>query len=542
MKLLYTLDIPNGFLLKEEQQIMDIQQARLLLRTRGQHRYTSVKRSGEEAVLIRHKLVCPCCGQSTLPFAPRPLPGLPRKSRIPRTVIDQWADPQTRFLDDEGSELIFQEITVPKEFLCPRCGHLSNPHTRTDTVTIGVNRRKITVTCSFANPDLLFSIPTFTAASSSPLPLPLTERLTFNLHSGHTSLHILSADGSTCFVHDISPGSKLWQKSTLYEVLKTKPVCRKLLRTFAALYGASLPFTKDDAIPESFLLMTRFRGYTSRHFFDAIPYEFISGTIDRSFRSAIRRLHNAENLPALYANSKLPQTKSIKRLFFSMQGLFFYLRETEILWLITDNVNLLRSILEMDHIFEILGFLHQCPGAAHFFRDYLRVKGTGSLLFWMEHRWDLLTSFAARYAAMGEATRKVQQQEWMKTGLAAQPHLPYSIPMKTGDRNIRDCTIDGYRFCWLGTRQEYRRAGTKLHNCLKHWESDDNPVIVVKKGKEYKAAIEMNGSIVMQALGENNDPLVLDFRLWKAFHKWLEKYSLTPPVELYKLDDLDFLL
>lgn len=351
MKLLYTLNIPNGFLLKEDRQDMDIQQARLLLRTRGQHRYTSARRTGEEAVLIRHKLVCPCCGQSGLPFAPRPLPGLPRKSRIPRTVIDQWADPQTRFLDGEGSELIFRKITSPKEFLCPRCGHLSQPHTRTDTVTISVNRQNIIVTCSFANPDLLFSIPASAAGLPAPLPLPLTERLTFNLRSGHTSLRILGADGSTYFVHDIAPGSRLWQNSTLYEALKTKPVCRKLLRTFSALYGAPLPFAKENAAPESFLLMALFRGYASRHFFDAIPYEFISGMIDRSFRSTVRRLHNAENLPTLYANSRLPQTKSIKRLFFSMQGLFFYLREAEVLWLTVDDVNLLRSILETDHVF-----------------------------------------------------------------------------------------------------------------------------------------------------------------------------------------------
>ena len=136
----------------------------------------------------------------------------------------------------------------------------------------------------------------------------------------------------------------------------------------------------------------------------------------------------------------------------------------------------------------------------------------------------------------------MEQQEWQRTGLAAQPHLPYSVPMKPGDRTIRDCTIDGYRFCWLNTRQDYRHAGTRLHNCLKSWESGCNPVIVVKKGKEYKAAIEMDGTFVLQALGSHNDPMELDLRLWKAFHKWLEKYSLAPPLDLDGLGELDFLL
>ncbi len=541
MKQFFIVDVPDGFVLKEERQTVDIEQARLLLRTRAQHRYTSAKRVGEQALLVRHKLVCPCCGQTTTSLAPRLLPGLSRKSRIPRTVIDQWADPQTRFLEDETAELTFREFDLPKTFLCPRCGYVSEPHTRTDTVCIGVSRQKITVTCPAANFDLLFSSPGFGDGGLIPLSLPLTERLTFNLRNGHTSLHILGADGSVCCVRDIASGSKDWTCSTVYGLLKMKPVCRKLLRAFAALYGAPLPFTKEDATPESFLLMARFRGYTSRHFFDSIPYEFASGIVDHSFRGAIRRLHNAEELPKLYADSKLPQTKSVKRLFFSQQGLFFYLREAEILWQIVGDVNLLRSILEMDHVFEILGFLHQCPGTARFFRDYLRVKGVGSLLFWLEHRWPLLMNLSAQYAAMSEVSRKAQQQEWQKTGLASLPHLPYSVPMKTGNRNIRDCTIDGYRFCWLGTKQEYHQAGIKLHNCLKNWEPDCNPVIVVKKGKECKAAIEMDGSIVMQALGQHNDPLVLDLHLWKAFHKWLEKYSLAPPLDLDSLDELDFL-
>ena len=537
-----TVNVPDGFLLKVERQAMDIEQARLLLRTRAQHRYTSARRMGEQALLTRHKLVCPCCGQSFPPAAFRSLPGLPRKGRIPRNEIDAWADPQTRFYDDETAELTFRKVEVPKTFLCPSCGYLSEPHTRTNTVCIGVTRQKITVTCCAANFDLLFSSSDSGDGGGGPLSLPLTEQLTFNLRNGHTSLHILGTDGHVYYVRDITPGSKDWTRSTVYALLKMKPVCRKLLRTFASLYGAPLPFTREDTTPDSFLLMALFRGYTSRHFFDSIPYEFTSGIVDRSFRAIVRQLHNAAHLPDLYASSKLPQTKSIKRLFFSSQGLFFYLREAETLWKTVEDVNLLRSILEMDHVFEILGFLHQCPGAARFFRDYLRIKGAGSLLFWLEHRWRLLISYSAQYTAMSDASRKVQQREWQKTGLASQPHLPYSIPMKTGDRRIRDCTIDGYRFCWLGTRQEYRQAGHLLHNYLTHWEPDCNPVIVVKKGKECKAAIEMDGTVVLQALGQHNDPLALDLHLWRAFHKWLEKYSLAPPLDLDSFGELDFLL
>ena len=128
-----TVNVPDGFLLKVERQAMDIEQARLLLRTRAQHRYTSARRMGEQALLTRHKLVCPCCGQSFPPAAFRSLPGLPRKGRIPRNEIDAWADPQTRFYDDETAELTFRKVEVPKTFLCPSCGYLSEPHTRTNT-------------------------------------------------------------------------------------------------------------------------------------------------------------------------------------------------------------------------------------------------------------------------------------------------------------------------------------------------------------------------------------------------------------------------
>ena len=51
----------------------------------------------------------------------------------------------------------------------------------------------------------------------------------------------------------------------------------------------------------------------------------------------------------------------------------------------------------------------------------------------------------------------------------------------------------------------------------------------------------MNETLVLQALASHNDPMELDLRLWKAFCKWLDKYSLAPPLDLNNFDDLNFL-
>lgn len=542
MNQLYCLDVADGFQLTEDRQLLHIEQARLLLRTKRQRRYTSAARMGEQALLIRHKLTCPSCGRSVPAYEEFLTPNPIHTGRVPRPVIDQWAEPQTRLFEDERSELVFHEVCSPNTFTCPKCGRVSSPFSQANTIHIGTEKHKIIVTCNRSNLGLLFSAPIPNGENrAARLPLPLTEHLTFHLGSGHTVLRIRGADGQEVSVQDVAPGSKSWRDSVLYGLLKTKTVCRKLLRVFASLYHAPLPYTPDTVTPESFLLMTMFRGYSSRRFFDAIPYGFSTETIDRSFRTTVKRLHDAKNLPAIYAASKLPQAKSVKRLFFQSQGLFFYLTEAETLWEIVGDVNILRNILEMRHVFEILSFLHQCPGSAAFLKDYLHAKGVRSLVFWLEHKWPLMMSLSAQYVAMSESARKVQRQEWQTLGLAAQPHMPYSLPMQAGDHTIKDCTIDGYRFSWLHTKNDYRQAGTKLHNCLKSWEPNCNPVILVKKGKEYKAAIEMDGTIVMQALGEHNDPLALDLRLWKAFHKWLDKYSLAPPLDLNGLDELDIL-
>jgi hypothetical protein len=541
MNQLYCLDVADGFRLAEDRQLLDMEQARLLLRTKRQRRYTFAKRIGEQALLVRHKLVCPCCGHSVPAYEEFLTPKFIHTDRIPRTVIDEWADPQTRFFDDERSVLVFHEVHSPGTLTCPRCGRVSTPYTQMNTIRIGIKKQNIIITCDKASLELLFSAPSCREIGTVHLPLPLMEQLTFNLRNGHTVLRLCGSDGSDVSVLDVAPGSKDWRNSVLYGLLTAKTVCRRLLRVFASMYGARLPYTRDTIVPEGFLLMTLFRGYSSHHFFDAIPYGFSTETIDRSFRTTVKRLHNARNLPAIYAASKLPQSKSIKRLFFSSQGLFFYLAEAELLWQIVGDVNSLRSLLELSHVFEILSFLHQCPASAAFLQDYTRIKGVGSLVSRMEQNWTLIMSLSTQYAAMSESARKTQRQEWQKTGLAAQLHMPYSLPMQAGNRTIKDCTIDGYRFSWLHTKNEYRQAGLQLNNCLQNWEADCNPVIVVKRGKTYKAAIEMNETLVLQALASHNDPMELDLRLWKAFCKWLDKYSLAPPLDLNNFDDLNFL-
>ena len=509
------LKLADGFRVVESTEKGSIGTLGEKMATKCRRRYTSGLRRGDRAILLRHEILCPRCGRKV------PAYGEPAVCAVTRDEVARWAAPGG---DGEERWIFFNQPLIPEEYACPFCGETSAPMEGESRVTVGWDGEGVTLSCEKADIRNLFSLPMAVEDGWVRLALPLTETVRFDLNRGEVTLEVRGQDGVTLAGAPVTPGSSHWEHSWARALLAGSRVLRrKLLRAFALPYGGTPPFEDWACGPEDFLRMTRFRGYP-RRFFDTVPYDPDTGDVERSFSFAADRLHSAADLPGVYAASRLPQIKSVKRIFFSEPGLFFYLEEAEALWRAVGDPNQFRRLLELRRVYELLSFLHRYPGTEAFFRDYREERGMNGLLHALRTAWRDTKHAALGYAAMDPALREAERRTW-KRGLDERPEELYSLPMPVGE-GIRDCVIDGYSFLWLRTEQACREAGDALENCLIAWDPSCSPVVAVKRGSEYRAAIEVKGRSVVQAKARRNTSMERDPDLNRAFRKWLKRFTL----------------
>lgn len=515
------LELSDGFRIVEAKEEGSICEAGELMSTRRRRRYTSGLRRGDRAILLRHEIVCPWCGRSVPAYERWLDPGEPAESPVTRAEVARWAAPRE---NGEEDWLFFNQPCIPSEHTCPSCGETSRPAEGKDRVTVSRDEDSVSLSCEKSDIRSLFSLPMAVEDGWVQLALPLTETVRFDLNRGETALEVRGQDGVILARTPLTVGSEHWKHSWARALLaKSRILRRRLLKAFALPYGGKPPFEDWAGDPDVFLQMTRFRGYP-RRFFDTVPYDPETRDVEKSFLAAADRLHSAADLPAVYAASRLPQIKSVKRIFFSEPGLFFYLEEAEALWSVAADPNQFRRLLELHRVYELLSFLHRYPGAEVFFRDYREERGMNGLLYALRKAWRDTKHAALGYTAMDPALREAERRTW-KRGLDERPEELYSLPMPIGEAT-RDCVVDGYGFFWLRTERDYRETGDELENCLIAWDPSCNPVVAVRRGGRCCAAIEVKGRTVVQAKARRNTSMERDPGLNSAFHKWMKRFSL----------------
>lgn len=539
MKNEIVIQVPSGYQVICKREERDVFDAGALLRTKKRYMYTSAQRYGDKAVLQRHLIKCPFCGYEVPAYAHFLHPKVPDNRRIvPRGVVDAWSNPQHSFFEDDNASLVLNEVFIPESrYLCKKCGRES-PHDRgSKEVRVVSERNKIIVSCK-AQMKYVFDLLMKYSSQSSKLRFPLIECVEFNLGNGHVSLAVRNDDGSAVLIRDITYAKHLWKNAETYDAIKDNFLVRRALkRCFTKIYGGMLPFSPSELSPESFIAMTQFVGYP-RAFYDTIPYELSSENIERSFVAISRRMHSTHYLDRLYASTALPRMKSIRKLFFSEPGFFFYIHEAEILWSVFADPNHYRNLLAMPRIYELLSNLRQYPGVYLFLQDYKAIKGAGHLLASLTSKFDATLEYAVNYCSMSTIARKRDQKAWNKKNVSARRRITHSIPMQMGCHGIKDSCVDGYTFSWLRTKYEYSQAGSALRNCLAAWSVDNNPVVVVKKGEIFKAAIEIKDGCVVQARAIHNAPIEHDEKLNKAIEKW-KLINQLKPIRFIVGDDED---
>ena len=91
---------------------------------------------------------------------------------------------------------------------------------------------------------------------------------------------------------------------------------------------------------------------------------------------------------------------------------------------------------------------------------------------------------------------------------------------------IPDCTVEGYDFSWLRSRNDYCLAARQLSNCLGDHSPLGAPVLCIRKQGQTLAAVEVSGRKVLQARGFDNAALEDFPELFQALGKWMERFHL----------------
>lgn len=308
---------------------------------------------------------------------------------------------------------------------------------------------------------------------------------------------------------------------------------RNLRRALETAFGKKLPFTCNELNMEYFVLFAKFPGF-NRGFYDAVPFFDDSLRIDSTFNYIVSQLKTPESAMQVLKDSALPYTKSVKRSFTNNQGLFFYIRECEMLYSALNDINYLVPVLKSDCIYVMLQILHKSPQTIDFIKMIFEMNGIRFLIAFFSVPQISRLSIALMYSSLSPEYRlefrrvlkKYKIYDLCKMDVFGS--LRISRPCSKITRIIPEQTINGLRFKWLKDFHSCWRAGIKLQNCLKEWNETDSAVAEIFHGVKLIAVLEIKPYynigryILVQAYEKKNKTIDKGSSVYNAIVRWCE--------------------
>ena len=527
--------IPQGYQFKKKTKKVDLFAAHRIFKGREKRRYTVAERVGEQIRLTAHVLRCPYCGKEVPAYRRFLYPTAETEDF--EIDFDGWLEQQFSF---DAAPPVTLQLQRPedyrKRFVCPRCGNTSRRADEEVLVTVDANKNGIYLIRELES----FSDICAVGWARQEIGLQednLFEGIVFDLQGGTTTFAIFDQSKRVLEQRNFETFSKRRELSGLGLLVEESLMLkRELHRLFTEAWPSPLPFQPAELSMLRLALMTRFKGF-DRGFYDAVPLTE-TPRLDPSFDTVAEQLGSVEEAFALLDRSSLPATKSIRRFFAQNSGLFFYLRECELLCSLLDaDVNHLRRLLTHTCIYDHLADLHIYPALELFLRAFGRVKGVGKLFSLLNTEWPKMMEMAFHYAMKDEAGRRADEQSWMASGYIKRykrwvfdPLRPtFSLPVLRDliPEDIPDCVIRGYCFRWLRTTRDFRDAARALDNCLENWwQVDATSVLTVSYGGTILAAVEVDGCEINQALTKRNGSIPKDSPLYAIIDHWRKQNGL----------------
>lgn len=529
MKCNVNINVCKGYRMTEQSYEVSIRKAEQILMSPEQRYYTRALRKGMSAELFINYITCPFCGKQFAVNTRFSAIVNFRYESLPEEKILQWSNLQESFLKNkEDAELrISFPIKKPESFMCPECNKPSVFSDEVKYVSISLERGKISIKTEITDMSEMLSFK-WQGEESLCLTFPMYEVLTFNLRKGKTDIQLRDGENNLLCRRDVTGNPQILEGSMSRESLCNVKIKEEMMKFFTMAWGSELPYKTENITMEKLFKMTQFVCYDKK-FYDTVPYELNTERVDHTFAKKAREMHNSRHIADIYKKSELPDVKSIKRLFYRTPGLCFYLDEMEIMWGILKDCNLFCSFISDTKAFRILSDIHVRPVIIRYIRDYCAYKSPSSFIRKAKEDWDKVFNNAVDYCCVNDSIKAEIRQSWFGKGkmISIEGNNPlFSIPMTEPDESIKDCIINGYEFFWLRTVNDYIIAGKRLRNCLTSWKYNDSPVVCVKKGERYIAAIELRDRMIVQAYEHSNNPLGTDGRFLVVFNKWANEYGL----------------
>ena len=530
------LQIPIGYEVLEKTQTLNIRKALDLLLSGKQSEYSkAINNYNGTATLFYTVIKCPYCNGEL------PIKNASTK-KMSRDRILQWGLGQLSLFESENSGLFINKILfADKTSYCPCCKKESKKATCYYNITITKKHGKIIISCLLDNVDELLNTDWFEDIELN-VPFVYYETTVFNMYSGHTYVRITDQKGNIVCVRDITENPDFIRNGILYNLILTSQKLRKdIKKVFKGT--AAFAFYSRVITFENLVIATRFVGY-DKEFYNSIPFCMESYKIFPGFKSIAKKLHFAKNIPALYKQLNLPTGEPARTIILSNPGLIFYHNEIKKLYNAINNLDYFNSILSFNHIYFILAKINCYPVISDFIHEAFKYENSSVVMWQMSNHFYSLSVYGIRYMAMKEDVRKMERmrKNWLSlctkyTYSDYSSVLPSLIRFEPCDE-ILDCEIDGYRFEWLVTSSDYKKAGQIMHNCL---ESRYQPTIVIKSYGIYIAAISfdiLSYKKITQAIMYDNRHISNSIPLCVAIRKWCKRYNVE--WDEYEDEDLPF--
>lgn len=544
------LDIPLGITIHETKKDIGIKAAADIIASKSRTKYSYAIRREDSAALIKHVAICGHC-KSAFPAYHVNLPDdessiLTHGPAFTNEVVREWKDEQLSLF-----EPIFKtvKLNVPlsrgQQRICPKCFFEQTVTSSIRHVIITESKYKFCISCQILNmSELVNELRSFAPPDIHFNAFPMTESLEFNIRKGRAVYKIKGKDDNVLFIRDITEDYYPLNGGVMQDLVsRNKDVSKRVRRFFRSFWTENaFPFNNCECDIYTLIQMTRFVGYPAS-FYSYIPYCSGTSKLIAGKRKSVSLLHWANNAEAVYNASGLPAYKSIRKEFFSNPGLLFYADEAAALWKVINNCDLFRMIASSSEAAIIFGNIHVFPRLLEFYSAYSSAHSEAALCIALTARLQMFNRCGIYYCSLNDYLRASEiksiknvvdslcscyddaddENNALLQGDSAYVFFAdFSYPMHSISSPVYSCYVNGYKFLWLHSKNDYMRCGNALHNCLTRWSPDQNPVIAIFDGDKCVGAAEIEGDRIVQAFTIRNNHIQSDKKLYGAFLRWVK--------------------
>lgn len=528
------LNVPLRFSVVEKAEKRSIYNADDLLKLRNLRKYSKIERKGGSLILYKKTVRCPNCGREY---------AAPHRFRYNsnenieylKMQMKNLIEPQVSLLLNEDKSIVLQDDMESENLCeCRRCGASGRAGNDSVNIRIMCSGNKITVSRRISGLSDIMNVLWLDDIEFDSLD-KFVEEICFDLPSRKTLLYLKDCGGKVVALKNYEDININAENDVLIKIFNENRVAkRNLRRALETAFGKKMPFTCNELNMEYFVLFAKFPGF-NRGFYDAVPFFDDSLRIDSTFNYIVSQLKRPESAMQALKDSALPYTKSVKRIFVNNQGLFFYIKECEMLYSALNDINYLVPALRADCIYTMLQILHKSPQTIDFIKMIFEMNGIRFLIAFFSVPQISRLSIALMYSSLSPEYRlefrrvlkKYKIYDLCKMDVFGS--LQISRPCSKITRIIPEQTINGLRFKWLKDFHSCWRAGIKLQNCLKEWNETDSAVAEIFHGVKLIAALEIKPYynigryILVQAYEKKNKTIDKGSSVYNAIVCWCEQ-------------------